>query len=306
MIDLGTIRLSSRAIDKASRIRSYVFKRKTMENSGGFRLALLTASGRCPRWMWEPLQAAVADGRVTLVTVASISGLPTPSHSLIVELYARWERKRYLTPNSLLQDIDVVACSGGPVVSLEAQEVEQLATELANCQADVVLVTPEADQASLDGIGIPVWKIQFGATKRQQNAPGLWEVVERSLSTVSLVETFVTPGSQPRILETIVGGPIHGVGSETKLDWRRKRLSCCDDGFRRRRIVQNASCQVSTAKRSREMVRGRSRELQCWICWLDSANMPASLRSMSDSGNWRLIRRGIFAGSTIQRYLHHL
>jgi hypothetical protein len=176
-----------------------------MEKSGGFRLALLTASGRCPRWMWEPLQAAVADGRVTLVTVASISGLPTPSHSWIVELYARWERKRYLTPNSLLQDVDVVACSGGPVVSLEAQEVGQLATELANCQADVVIVTPEADQASLDGIGIPIWKIQFGANKRQQNAPGLWEVVERSLSTVSLVETFVTPGSQPRVLETIVG-----------------------------------------------------------------------------------------------------
>ncbi len=155
--------------------------------------------------MWEPLQAAVADGRVTLVTVASISGLPTPSHSWIVELYALWERKRYLTPDSLLQDIDVVTCSGGPVVSLEAQEVEQLATELANCQADVVLVTPEACQASLDGIGMPIWKIQFGANKRQQNAPGLWEVVERSLSTVSLVETFVTPGSQPRILETIVG-----------------------------------------------------------------------------------------------------
>jgi hypothetical protein len=175
-----------------------------MENSG-FRLALLTASGRCPRWIWEPLQAAVDKGRVTLVTVASISGLPTPSHSWIVELYARWERKRYLTPNSLLQDIDVVACTGGPVVSLEEQEVEQLATELANCQADVVLVTPEADQASLGGIGIPVWKIQFGTNKRQHNASGLWEVVDRSLSIVSLVETFVTPGSQPRILETIVG-----------------------------------------------------------------------------------------------------
>lgn len=175
-----------------------------MENSGGFRLALLTANGKCPRWMWEPLQAAVADRRVTLVTIASISGLPQPSRSWIVELYAWWERKRYLTPNSLLQDIDVAAQSGEAVVSFEAQESERLATELTNCQADVVLVTSEANQASLDRIGMPVWRIQFGSSKRQQNAPGLWEVVERSLSTVSLVETLVSPAS-PRVLETVVG-----------------------------------------------------------------------------------------------------
>src|ERR1035438_118113 len=98
-----------------------------MESSGDFRLALLTANGKCPRWMWEPLQAAVADRRVTLGTIASISGLPQPSRSWIVELYARWERKRYLTPNSLLQDIDVAAPSGEPVLSFEVHEVEPCA-----------------------------------------------------------------------------------------------------------------------------------------------------------------------------------
>ena len=154
--------------------------------------------------MWEPLQAAVSEGRVTLVTIASISSLRKPSHTWLVELYARWERNRYLTPNSLLQDIDVAACGGEKIVPLGADEVEQLAAELANFGANVLLVTPEADQASLDGIGIPTWKIQFGTTKRQQNSPGLWEVVERSLSTVSLVETSVSQTSS-RVLEAIIG-----------------------------------------------------------------------------------------------------
>jgi hypothetical protein len=154
--------------------------------------------------MWEPLQAAVTEGRMTLAAVASISGLPEASHSWIVELYARWERKHYLTPNSLLQDIDVAAQSEQAVFLFEAQESERLGTELTNCRADVLLVTPEANHASLDRIGVPVWRIQFGASKRQQDAPGLWEVVERSLSAVSLVETDVSPAS-PRLLETIVG-----------------------------------------------------------------------------------------------------
>jgi hypothetical protein len=175
-----------------------------MESSGGFKLALLTVSGRCPRWMWEPLQAALSEGRATLVAVASISGLPQPSHSWLVELYARWERGRYLTPNNLLQDIDIAPSSDEPVLPFEAHEVEQLATELTNRRADVLLVTPEADQASLNGIGIPIWKIQFGSSKRQQNAPGLWEVVERSVSAVSIVETFDSPAST-RVLETVVG-----------------------------------------------------------------------------------------------------
>lgn len=154
--------------------------------------------------MWEPLRAAVSDGRVTLVTIASISGLRQPSHSWVVELYAQWERKRYLSPNSLLQDIEIAARSGERVVPFTVDEVEGLATELGNCRANVLLVTPEVDQASLDGIGIPIWKIQFGNSKRQQKSPGLWEVVERSLSTVSLVETSVSRASS-RVLETVVG-----------------------------------------------------------------------------------------------------
>jgi hypothetical protein len=154
--------------------------------------------------MWEPVQAAVADAGVTLVTIASMSGLRQASHIGLIELYAWWERKRYLPQNSLLHDIDVAASGGAQLAAFSADEVERLATRMANCRADVLLVTPEADQASLDEIGIPVWKIQFGTSKRQQNSPGLWEVVERSLSTVSLVETLVSQSSS-RVMETIVG-----------------------------------------------------------------------------------------------------
>jgi hypothetical protein len=154
--------------------------------------------------MWEPVQAALADARVTLVTIASMSGLRQPSHARLVELYAWWERKRYLPPNSLLHDIDVPASGAEQLLAFGADDVDRLAAKLANCRADVLLVTPEADQANLDSIGIPVWKIQFGTSKRQQKSPGLWEVVERSLSTVSLVETCVSEPSY-RVLETIVG-----------------------------------------------------------------------------------------------------
>ena len=118
-----------------------------MESSGGFRLALLTADGRCPRWMWEPLQAAVANGRVTLVTIASLSGLRQPSHTGLVEWYARWERKRFLSPDSLLHDVDIAASSGEQVVPFTADDVGRLATKVANCRANALLVTPEADQA---------------------------------------------------------------------------------------------------------------------------------------------------------------
>ena len=176
----------------------------TMQNNGGFRLALLTADGQCPRWMWEPLQAAVGDGRMTLAVVAGVFGLAKPSHPWILEAYARWERGRYLSPDSLLQDVDVAARSGETVLSFGVHEIEQLATRLANYRADVLLVTPGADQAILDAIGIPSWKFQFGASERQHNAPGLWEVVEQSLSSISLVETSPASGS-PRVLETIVG-----------------------------------------------------------------------------------------------------
>lgn len=175
-----------------------------MENSGGFRLALLTADAKCSRWIWEPLQAAVTEGRIVLAAIASISGLPKPAHPWIVELYARWERKRYLSPDNALQDIDIAASSGEEVAAFGAHEVDRLAALLAGCCADVLLVTPEADQACLDRIAIPVWRFQFGAGQRQHNAPGLWEVVERSLSTVSLVETTF-PCGQSRMLETIVG-----------------------------------------------------------------------------------------------------
>jgi len=154
--------------------------------------------------MWEPLQSAVTEGRVALVAVASISGLPKPARRWIVEWYAKWERKRYLSPDSLLQDVDVAAKTGEQILSVAAHEVEHLATQLAKCRADVLLVTPEADRAIPEAIGIPVWKFQFGASERQHGDPGLWEVFERSLSTISLVETSPASGS-PRVLETIVG-----------------------------------------------------------------------------------------------------
>jgi hypothetical protein len=67
----------------------------------------------------------------------------------------------------------------------------------------VLLITQDADKAELDAIDIPVWRFQFGAGEHQHAAPGLWEVVERALSSVSLVESVPALQSQ-RVLETIV------------------------------------------------------------------------------------------------------
>ena len=174
-----------------------------MQSSAGFRLALLTAGGTCPRWMWLPLQAAVTRRFVTLAAVANISGLSRQSHSWIVETYAKWERGRYLPTENLMEEVNIDDSDAERVASFALQEQGQLASWLSGCSANVLLVVPRAEQIELDGIDIPVWRLQFGATERTYREPGLWEVVERSLTSVSLVE--ITPASSaPRILETIV------------------------------------------------------------------------------------------------------
>lgn len=175
-----------------------------MNNNGAFRLAIVTADGQCPRWMWEPLQAAVANGAAVLATVVSISGLPQRSHSWFVELYASWERRRYRPAYSLLDNVDVARAKAAPVVSFGSEEAVRLAKHLTNCRADVVLATPDVDHSSLSGIDIPIWRFQFGANAQQHDVPGLWEVVERSLSSVSLIET-ISGTTSPRVLETIIG-----------------------------------------------------------------------------------------------------
>ena len=175
-----------------------------MKNGKGFRLALLTAGEQCPRWIWEPLQAAVSAGQATLAIVANISGLPKASHPWVVEMYARWEHKRFLGANSLLDDVEITARDGQQILSFSAHNVYGLAAELANRCVDVLLVTPDADRAVFDAIGIPVWKFRFGVSEHQHNDFGFWEVVDRSISTLSLVET-PPQGGTPRVLETIVG-----------------------------------------------------------------------------------------------------
>jgi hypothetical protein len=153
--------------------------------------------------MWDPVQAAVTRGALALVTVVSLPGLPRRSRPWIVELYAKWERRRYLPPNSLLDNVDVAGTSGLPIVSFCSEESVRLASHLAQYRADVLLATPDADQAKLSGIDIPIWTLQFGANDQRSDLLGLWEVVERSLSSVSLIETI--PGPEPsRVLETIV------------------------------------------------------------------------------------------------------
>lgn len=176
----------------------------SVKNSRGFRLALLTTARQCPRWIWEPLQAAISDGQASLVFVASISGLPKVSNPWMVELYARWEHKRFLGGNSLLDDVEVTARDSGPILSFSTHDVYPLAEELSNHGVDVLLVTPDTDRAVLDAIRIPIWKFRFGVSEQQHNDPGFWEVVDRSISTLSLVETS-PQGGTAQVLETIVG-----------------------------------------------------------------------------------------------------
>ena len=174
-----------------------------MVNNPGFRLALLTANGECPRWLWESLQSALAHRRADLVLVAGFSDLPQHSYPWIVEKYSAWERRRCLAADGLLREIDVAAATGKFVAPLTSSDPTKLVASLAISRADVLLVTPAADQAGLDGVAVPVWKVQFGTSPPQHRFPGLWEVVDRSLSSVSLVETVPALGST-RVLESIV------------------------------------------------------------------------------------------------------
>ena len=174
-----------------------------MEKSGEFRLALLTADGKCPRWMWWPLQAAAEVSSITLAAVVNLSGLSSPANPWIVEAYAKWERNRYLPADNLLEDVNVDTRNVERVVSLPVGEVNQLPSLLHACRANILLVAPPAEQVDLNGLDIPVWKFQFGSNQRTNREPGLWEVIERSLTSVSLVETTCRCRT-PRILETIV------------------------------------------------------------------------------------------------------
>jgi hypothetical protein len=174
-----------------------------MKDSEAFRLAIVTADGRCPRWIWDPLQTAMSRGDLALVAVTSLQDLPRPSHPWMVKLYAGWERQRYLRAGSLLEDVDVAAIDGFSLISFGSDESLKLASHLAACRADAVLVTPAAEQGNVSDIGPPIWRVQFGANGQRHKYPGLWEVVDRSLSSVSLVETIPGDGP-PRVLETII------------------------------------------------------------------------------------------------------
>jgi hypothetical protein len=174
-----------------------------MSNNGAFRLAILTVDGKCPRWMLQPLQVAVTRGAATLAAVVSVSGLPQRSQPWIVELYASWERRRYLHTDSLLDNVDVSCLGAVPIAWYATQEPLALAKHLAASRVDVLLTTPATGDADLSGVNIPVWRFRFGTDEQQQDVPGLLEVAERSLSSVSLVETI--PGPAPsRVLERIV------------------------------------------------------------------------------------------------------
>ena len=171
-----------------------------MHNFESFRLGLLTVNGRCPRWMWKSLQPGVDQRHVTLAAVLSLPAAPRKSSSWIVEAYAGWERRRYLTRGDILEDLDVASVSGHEVVAIDPGDFSAVMTEYG---FDLILVTPQADQVELHGVDLPIWKIRFGVSESQQAEPGLWEVVERSLSTVSLIES-VPSSSSERVLETIV------------------------------------------------------------------------------------------------------
>ena len=264
-----------------------------MPNSGEFRLALLAAEGQFPRWIWEPLQAAVGQGHMTLATVASVSGLPKPSHSWIVEAYARWEWGRYLPPDSLLEDVDVAATNGEQVFSFGAHEVDGLVLLLTSSRAEVVLVTPGADQANLTGIEIPVWKFQFGASERQHTTPGLLEVVHRSPSSVSLLEISPADGSLG-VLETIVA-------RTDPRSWVRNQLGLfakASDLLRRwippQTFRHNTPSRLSARLLALTAGETRNLVLRCYVCWRDSQIMHLRRPSTLSSGSWRSIRPRIF------------
>lgn len=153
--------------------------------------------------MWLPLQAAASERLVTLAAVANIPGLSHHSYPWIVEAYAKWERGRYLPTDNLLEEVNIDNSDVEQAACFALQELDQLASWLRSCCANVLLVAPAAEQIEFHGIDIPVWRFQFGATERTNREPGLWEVVERSLTSVSLVEK-TSASSAPRILERIV------------------------------------------------------------------------------------------------------
>jgi hypothetical protein len=135
------------------------------------------------------------------ITVISLSGQLPRSHPWIIEAYANWERRRYLSPGGILENIDLTRIAGECLV---CSSVGELPSILAKGHIDLILLTPEADQANLEDLDIPVWRLRFGSSHHQQALPGLWEVVDRSLSSVSLVESARSPQAH-QVLETIVG-----------------------------------------------------------------------------------------------------
>jgi hypothetical protein len=166
-----------------------------------FRLALLTAGGRLPRWMWQAIEAAMAKGQLALVLVADSSQTIASPGPWILDAYRRWEAKRYRPAVSLLDDIAVPSLPGLlRCPTLEAGRLSSLCTEH---NVDVLVVCPPLDQPACP-MSVPVWKVQFGDGQRKKDLrPGFWEVIERSPTFVSLTEAAAGSASA-NTLETIV------------------------------------------------------------------------------------------------------
>lgn len=168
----------------------------------GFRVALVTSGGGCPRWMWNALQAA--GERAKVVRVLDVAPARRANLPWVIEAYAKWERSRYLPADSLAA---LVSLNGLAATSSRPGETSTRSNDsqpLGPGDADVVLVSPGVDESQVVTSGLPVWSFRFGPSDRNDALPGFWEVAERSLSMVSLVER--RPGeTSARVLETIVG-----------------------------------------------------------------------------------------------------
>ena len=170
-----------------------------------FRLAVLLSVGKCPQWMWQSIESAATSGDIEVAFVAQLGTAPKRSQPWILDLYENWERRRFLPAGNLLDDIAVPVKPTGRALSYFSVEPDRLSALCKEYDVNVMLLSPAADRVlAPNTLSVPCWRIQFGdGDPRKQLLPGLWEVVERTPTFISIIET--KPGDRtPHVLESVL------------------------------------------------------------------------------------------------------